>query len=552
MLKRLYIKNFTLIDELDMQFYPGFSVITGETGAGKSIIVGAVGQLLGNRAEIKSIKSGKDKCVIEARFHIESYNMRALFEENDVDYDETECIIRRELNSNGKSRAFINDTPVPLSTMKIIGENLLDVHSQHQNLLLNKEDFQLNILDIIAHTDSLLADYQKHFHLYTKEAHALAQLKESISSQQTNEDFMRFQLNELQTAQIKVGEQKELEQEVETLSHSEDIKMALCMADNAFWDDNIGIISQLKNIEKGINDIVNVYPEVEELASRLSSCQIELSDIADEINGKVDNIDFEPQRLDTLNSRLDMLYSIQQKYHVNSEEELIAIQTKLESQLETIDNSDELLKEKEAEVEKLLALCTEKANALTAKRIEAVPVIEAKMLEKLVPLGIPNARFKVEHSTKPLSNDGADKIVFLFSANKSSTLNPVSVTASGGEIARVMLSLKALVSGVVKLPTIIFDEIDTGVSGSVAEKMAQIMEEMGNNNRQVISITHLPQIAAIGSTHYKVTKEETENGTISSMNKLNNTERIEEIAKMLSGSDISQAAIDNAKTLLKL
>lgn len=550
MLKHLYIKNFTLIDELNIDFFSGFSVITGETGAGKSIIVGAVGLLKGNRADIKSIKANRDKCIVEATFNISAYDMKNLFDENDIDYDENECIIRRELNNNGKSRAFINDMPVSLTTMKAIGECLIDVHSQHQNLLLNQEDFQLNIIDIIAQSQKQLALYSQAYNHYREANKQLALLKETIEKNNDNKDFMRFQLNELENMQIKDGELESIEQEVDLLGHAEEIKGALYDAYSNLSNDDSGVVNNLKTALKRVEDIVNVYPDLSDTSARMESCYIELKDIMQELGRKADNIEHDPQRLASLTERLDALNNILHKYHVTSESELLAIQADLSKQLSMIDNADEELAEMERKANELLQQCTNQAALLTQQRTKAIAEVEQKMLEKLVPLGIPNARFKVNIEPKPLSNDGCDKITFLFSANKSTDLQPVSLVASGGEIARVMLSLKALVSGAVKLPTIIFDEIDTGVSGSVAEKMAQIMYEMGQNNRQVISITHLPQIASIGSKHYKVLKEETAEGTTSTMTLLNMDERVEEIAKMLSGSNISQAAIDNAKMLL--
>ena len=550
MLKHLYIKNFTLIDELNIDFFSGFSVITGETGAGKSIIVGAVGLLKGNRADIKSIKANRDKCIVEATFNISAYDMKNLFDEHDIDYDENECIIRRELNNNGKSRAFINDMPVSLTTMKAIGECLIDVHSQHQNLLLNQEDFQLNIIDIIAQSQKQLALYTQAYNHYREANKQLALFKEAIEKNNDNKDFMRFQLNELENMQIKEGELESIEQEVDLLGHAEEIKGALYDAYSNLSNDDSGVVNNLKTALKRVEDIVNVYPDLSDTSARMESCYIELKDIMQELGRKADNIEHDPQRLASLTERLDALNNILHKYHVTSESELLAIQADLSKQLSMIDNADEELAEMERKANELLKKCTEQATLLTQQRTKAIAEVEQKMLEKLVPLGIPNARFKVNIEPKPLSNDGCDKITFLFSANKSTDLQPVSLVASGGEIARVMLSLKALVSGAVKLPTIIFDEIDTGVSGSVAEKMAQIMYEMGQNNRQVISITHLPQIASIGSNHYKVLKEETAEGTTSTMTLLNMDERVEEIAKMLSGSNISQAAIDNAKMLL--
>lgn len=550
MLKHLYIKNFTLIDELNIDFFPGFSVITGETGAGKSIIVGAVGLLKGNRADTKYIKAGREKCIVEAKFNISAYNMKPLFDECDVDYDPTECIIRRELKANGKSRAFINDMPVPLSAMKTIGESLLDVHSQHQNLLLNKEDFQLNIIDIISHCEGQKAVYTNAYNQYKKAEKQLNELKENIAKNNENADFMRFQLNELANLKLRKGELAEIEQEVELLTHAEDIKNGLYETNSLLTNDDGGVLTNLKIAQKKIEDVSRVFAEVNDVAARMDSCFIELKDIAYEIGNMVEDIEHDPQRLSILIERLDKLNGAIQKYRVNNEEELIELEQNIEQQLNNIDNAEEQLEQMQQKVATLLTKCTNEAQKLTLIRQQATSKVEDDMLQKLIPLGIPNARFKVNIENKPLATDGADKITFLFSANKSTSLQPVSLVASGGEIARVMLSLKALVSGAVKLPTIIFDEIDTGVSGSVAEKMAQIMCEMGNNNRQVISITHLPQIAAIGSTHYKVMKEETPEGTNSSMVILNKEKRIQEIAKMLSGSSITKAAIDNAKELL--
>ena len=551
MLRQLYIKNFTLIDELDIKLYPGFSVITGETGAGKSIILGAIGLLLGNRADSKAIKTGRDRCVIEAHFDLSRYNMEGFFTEHDIDYDPADTIIRRELTASGKSRAFINDTPVPLTRMRELGEKLVDIHSQHQNLLLQKEDFQLNVIDIIAQDNTQLQKYQAQYQLYRKASDQLQRLKEEIAKNRDNEEFLRFQHKELEDAKLQSGELELLEKEAETLSHSEDIKTALYEADNALSGEEGSILEKLKGTSQHLADIKDVYPEISELANRLDCSYIELKDIAQEVNANVDNIDFDPAKLDEINNRLDVLYSLQQKFHVENVEELISIRDNLEEKLSHINNSDEELQEMQQKVDTLLANAEKDAKALSAIRKKASGKVEAEMKKRLIPLGIPNVRFEVSLSQKPLSADGTDKVSFLFSANKSTELQPVSQVASGGEIARVMLSLKAMISGAVKLPTIIFDEIDTGVSGKIAEKMAQIMAEMGDLNRQVISITHLPQIAALGSHHYKVLKEETEQGTISRMTELSQPERIQEIAQMLSGSDISEAALANAQELLK-
>ena len=552
MLKQLYIKNFTLIDELNIQMHPGFSVITGETGAGKSIILGAIGLLLGNRADSKSIKAGRDRCVIEAHFDLSKYDMQKFFTDNDIDEDLSDTIIRRELTAAGKSRAFINDTPVSLTKMRELGEQLVDIHSQHQNLLLQKEDFQLNVVDIIAQDEKQRKNYEAAYNQYKQANQKLNALKAEIEKNRENEDFLRFQFKELDEAQLQNGEQEELEQEYEMLSHSEDIKTALYQADNHLSGDDGNIIERLKQASEQLANIKDVYPEVTELLERIDSSYIELKDIAQEINGLTDHVEFDPARLETINERLDKLNSLQQKFHVRDLGELIETYHQLKEQLSHIDHSDEDVEALEQEVTQLLEKAQKQAKELTAIRTKAAKKVEEEMKQRLIPLGIPNVRFCISLTEKPLSHDGGDKVSFLFSANKSTPLQPVTQVASGGEIARVMLSLKAMISGAVKLPTIIFDEIDTGVSGKIAEKMAQIMVEMGNHERQVLSITHLPQIAAMGSHHYKVSKEETDEGTISRMTELSQQERVQEIAQMLSGSDVSEAALANAKELLRI
>lgn len=552
MLKQLYIKNFTLIDELNIQMHPGFSVITGETGAGKSIILGAIGLLLGNRADSKSIKAGRDRCVIEAHFDLSKYDMQQFFTDNDIDEDLSDTIIRRELTAAGKSRAFINDTPVSLTKMRELGEQLVDIHSQHQNLLLQKEDFQLNVVDIIAQDEKQRKNYEAAYNQYKQANQKLNALKAEIEKNRENEDFLRFQFKELDEAQLQNGEQEELEQEYEMLSHSEDIKTALYQADNHLSGDDGNIIERLKQASEQLANIKDVYPEVTELLERIDSSYIELKDIAQEVNGLTDHVEFDPARLETINERLDKLNSLQQKFHVRDLGELIETYHQLKEQLSHIDHSDEDVEALEQEVTQLLEKAQKQAKELTAIRTKAAKKVEEEMKQRLIPLGIPNVRFSISLTEKPLCHDGGDKVSFLFSANKSTPLQPVTQVASGGEIARVMLSLKAMISGAVKLPTIIFDEIDTGVSGKIAEKMAQIMVEMGNHERQVLSITHLPQIAAMGSHHYKVSKEETDNGTISRMTELSQQERVQEIAQMLSGSDVSEAALANAKELLRI
>lgn len=555
MLKKLDIRNFTLIDHLEMALYPGFSVITGETGAGKSIVIGAIGLLLGNRADAKQVKRGCDKCIIEATFDLSIYHsdvLKDFFEDNDLDYEPEECLLRREVNANGKSRAFINDTPVTLALMRELGEQLIDVHSQHQNLLLSKEDFQLNVVDIIARDRQQLADYRAAFAEYRSAQRRLDELREQIATSRDNEDFLRFQQKELSEANLASGEQEQLEQEAELMSHAEDIKRALHEADYGLSGDDTGIVNLTRSIAAQLRSVADVYPEAQELAERLESCFVELKDISQEIASKVDDVEYDPQRFNLITQRLDTIYTLQQKFHVQTVDELLDRLNGINAQLDNIDNSGEELQELERSVEKLHAVCVEKAVVLTDMRRKSATVVEQELSKLLVPLGIPKVRFKVEVSPADLSTNGADKVMFLFSANSSTDMQPVSQVASGGEIARVMLSLKAMISKAIGLPTIIFDEIDTGVSGRVAEQMAHIMRDMGKANRQVICITHLPQIAAAGSTHYKVAKQETEQGTVSTMTQLSDEQRITEIAQMLSGSDVSQAAVDNAKSLLAL
>jgi len=551
MLKQLYIKNFTLIDELDIELYPGFSVITGETGAGKSIILGAIGLLLGQRADSKSIKAGAEKCVIEAHFDLSRYPMQDFFDENEIEQDSEDTIIRRELTAAGKSRAFINDTPVGLSQLKELGEQLVDVHSQHQNLLLQKQDFQLNVVDIIANDQKELTAYQQTYSQLQAAKSQLQTLKDDIERNRQSQDFLQFQYEELENARLKEGEQEELEQQSETMEHAEDIKTALYEADNALYAEQMGVVSQVRTAKNALSGISKVMPKTAELAERLESCRIELKDIADEVSSMLEDTDFDPAELDHINARLDRIYELEKKYHADTVEELISQRDELRQKLNNIENSDEALAELEAQCQQLTAKSQQQADTLTKLRLKSGKAIEQQLRQRLVPLGMPNVRFEVNIQKGELGKNGQDQVAFLFSANTSTPLQPVAQVASGGEIARVMLSLKAMISGAVKLPTIIFDEIDTGVSGKIAEKMADIMQEMGQAERQVISITHLPQIASKGSHHYRVSKEETQKGTTSQMQELNKDERITEIAQMLSGSEITEAAIENAKQLLK-
>ncbi len=550
MLKHLYISNYALIDELDIDFPAGFSVITGETGAGKSIILGALGMILGNRADIKAIKPGAKKCVIEAVFDVTGYGLEPLFADGDVDFDASECIVRRELSATGKSRSFVNDTPVALQFLRQLGDHLVDIHSQHQNLLLQKEDFQLGVVDIIAHDEKQKADYASAYADYRKAVAALDDLKERIEKTRQNEEFVRFQFNELQSAQLADGMQEELEQESAALSHAEDIKTALFNANDILNADDAGVVGRVGEAADALHSIEGVYPKVKDLAARLDTARIELADIAADVDNDSDNIEFDPARLFDVNAMLDKIYSLQQKHHVDNVAALIAIRDDLGKQLESIDDSDTQLADYQHRVDETAAAARRAATVLTGVRRKAAAKVEVAMKSRLVPLGMVNVRFKVDIQAKDLAADGADRVVFLFSANKSTELMPVAEVASGGEIARVMLSLKAMISGAVNLPTIIFDEIDTGVSGAIATKMAMLMKEMADAGRQVVAITHLPQIAAMGEAHYKVEKEETDKGTISHMRRLDDKERLTAVAAMLSGDNITPAALENAKELL--
>lgn len=548
MLTHLHIRNYALIDELDIPFHPGFSVITGETGAGKSIILGAIGLLLGQRAT--HTQATEKRCTVEAHFNISNYDLQPFFKDNDIDYDGEDTILRREISPSGKSRMFINDTPVNLSLMRELGSQLIDIHSQHQNLLLNKEDFQLNVVDILAADQPLLVDYRKAYNEYRDAAKQLVELEEEIERNRENEDFLRFQYKEFDEASLRDGAQEELEQLAETMSHAEEIKECLYEVGNILNGEQVDVVSHLRQAAQQLQRITSVLPSLDDLAQRLESAYIEMKDIGQDIDSQLERIDFNPQQLEAVNEQLDTIYTLQHKFHVSTVAELISIRDGLKEQLAHIDYSDDTLREKREHVASLLANATKEAKALTDIRKNAAKHVERELKERLIPLGIQNVRFEIQFMPKELSQDGADKVAFLFSANKSGDLQPISQIASGGEIARVMLSLKAMISGAVKLPTIIFDEIDTGVSGRIAEQMAHIMYEMGENKRQVISITHLPQIAALGTTHYKVMKEDTDTDTISRMTLLSPEERTMEIAQMLSGNDITQAALEHAKALL--
>lgn len=551
MLRSLYIQNYALIEKLDIDFGSGFSVITGETGAGKSIILGAIGLLLGQRADVKSIRQGAAKCVIEARFEIAGYGMQPFFEESELEYED-ECILRREVYASGKSRAFINDTPASLAQMKELGEQLIDVHSQHQNLLLNKEGFQLNVLDILAHDEEELSDYQSLYREWKQAQQDLEDLTALAVQNKADEDYIRFQLEQLEDAHLAAGEQEELEQEADTLSHAEEIKAGLFRAGQLMNSDEGGLLSALKECLNTMSGLQKVYPSAGELAERLESSYIELKDISQEISEKEEEVEFNPARLEEVNDRLNLIYTLQQKHRVSTVDELLALADEYATRLSTITSSEEQIEELKVRSEALYNKVKKQAAVLTGLRTAAAREVERQMAARLIPLGMPNVRFQVEIGVrKEPGAHGADTVNFLFSANKNGALQSISSVASGGEIARVMLSVKAMIAGAVKLPTIVFDEIDTGVSGEIADRMADIMQEMGDNDRQVISITHLPQIAARGRAHYKVYKQDNERETNSHIRRLTDEERVEEIAHMLSGATLTEAALNNAKSLLE-
>lgn len=552
MLQSLFIQNYALIEKLDIRFMSGFSVITGETGAGKSIILGAIGLLLGQRADVKSLRTGASKCIIEARFDVSAYGMQPFFAHHELEY-EPECILRREVYASGKSRAFINDTPASLSQMKELGEQLIDVHSQHQNLLLNQEGFQLNFIDILAHNDHLLSQYRECYQAWKQHTRRLQELIEQAAQSKADEEFVRFQLQQLDEAALQADEQEELEQEAETLSHAEEIKGALYKAEQLLLGDEDGLLPALKEGYTSLRSVSRYHASLQELAQRAESSYIELKDIAQELALQNEKIGFNPVRLDEVNTRLNLLYTLQQKHRVSTVGELMALADEFRNRLTGITSLDEEIATLTESCETLRQEVIRLAGELTESRRPVAAAAEQEMASRLALLGMPNVRFRVElGQRKEVGPSGQDTVTFLFSANKNGQLQNITSVASGGEIARVMLSVKAMIAGAVQLPTIVFDEIDTGVSGEIADRMADIMHEMGAANRQVISITHLPQIAARGAAHYKVYKEDNDTETNSHIRLLTAEERVEELAHMLSGATLTEAALNNARALLQL
>lgn len=551
MLKHLHIENYALIESLDIDFDKGFSVITGETGAGKSILLGAIGLLTGDRADMSAIQTGKQRCVLEATFVPDQYGLESFFEDNDLDYDPTECIVRRELTANGKSRAFINDTPTTISALKRLGASLIDIHSQHQNLLLGQEDFQFSVLDTVSGEGTLLQKYTEAYRKWRQTTKALADAQDSLANGRKDEDYLRFQLNELQSFKPQHGEDDELRQQCDILEHAQDIKLALSQGYCLLSEGENPALESLRQVRNQISSLQKFFPQAEELAERLESCRLELQDISSTLESEAEGIEYDPHRLEQIQLRQDTLFSLEQKHRVDSSDQLICIMQQLEQQLDQIDNSDEHIRQLQEQEKQALQEVLFLGEKLTKVRQKAAKTVEKEIVSSLKHLGMPNVRFQVGFTpTDSPTPNGMDKVAFLFSANLGSDMQNISQVASGGETARVMLSLKALLSGVVSLPTIIFDEIDTGVSGHIAEAMARIMHNMGQQGRQVISITHLPQIAALGQNHYKVWKEDSESFTRSHISALTQEQRITEIANMLSGSNVSTEAINNARALL--
>ena len=556
MLQSLYIKNYALIDELNIQLHRGFSVITGETGAGKSILLGAIGLLLGQRADARSIKAGESRCVLEANFDLTGYGLETFFDAEELDFDGHSCILRRELTATGKSRAFINDTPASVAQLKTLGARLLDIHSQHQNLLLAQEDFQLSVVDIIARNEEVRKRYADAFKTYQRCKRELKDAQDAMQRDRDEEDYLRYQLSQLEELHLEAGKQAELELEARQLEHAEEIRGALWTAENLLQgDDNPqqSAIQALHDAARQLTGIEALLPEAEALSERLENCRIELRDIADELSSHAEGIDINPSRLQVVNDWLNSYYSLQQKHHADSEDALIRLAEDFRQRLEATENIEERIEALTKAVAHAHREVLAVGKELSTSRQAAAREVERQMTQRLQPLGIPHVKFQVNVGERQEPDaTGMDQVVFLFSANKNGALEPIAKVASGGEIARVMLSLKAMISASVSMPTILFDEIDTGVSGHIAERMADIMRQMGDGGRQVITITHLPQIAALGEYHYRVYKEDDEVGTTSHIVELTPEERITEIAHLLSGSEMTDAAIENAKSLLRI
>ena len=551
MLKQISIRNYALIESVEVDFTSGFSVITGETGHGKSVFLGAVSMLLGQRSDVKAIRDGAEKCVIEGSFDITGFGLKPFFDDNDMDYDD-ECIVRRELSANGRSRAFVNDTPVGVTQLKELGSRLIDIHSQHQNLLIADRNYQLSVLDTLSADKELLEVYGREYSAYTLLCREIEQMKNELEKSRRDEEWLRFQLNELESASLKEGELEELEQEVQELSHSEDIQAALYGAYNAIDGDERGsLLVALRDASAALARIASHYSAASELSERLESNYIELKDCCSEMMQRAERVQFAPDRLEFVERRIALIYDLQKKHRVATVGELTELYNDISTRLERISCGDDDIRDAEQRLSTLRARMASMAGELTEKRKQSAERLKTDITAILVNLGMPVIRFEVDFSkTSDFTSQGVDNVVFLFSANSSSAPQPLSDVASGGEMSRVMLALKSLIASETNQPTLIFDEVDTGVSGVVAERMGRLMQQMGSANRQVLSITHLPQVAALGASHYKVYKEETSKGTVTNMVKLGQQERVREIAQMMSGEMLTDAAMENAATLL--
>ncbi len=551
MLQNLIIKNFVLIEELNVDFSSEFSVITGETGAGKSIILGALGLLMGQRADISSIRTGAEKCIIEGHFNQLDEQVNKLLEEADVDCEEQgELIIRREITTKGKSRAFANDTPVSLTLLKQLNEYLIDIHSQHKNLLLGDAHFQLSVLDLYAQNKQELKTYQDLFHDLKAKKKELEELRQDVADKLKEQDYLQFQYEQLSEANLEDGELAELEEEEKVLAHAQDIKEGLSSACQILEDDEQGTMQTLNQAIKELSSILRYYEESETYYERLKSVKIELSDIAFELNNSLEEIEYDPERLSYVNNRLDLINGLLSKHNVKTEGDLLNLMKEIEEQLLVINTSDTRLANLEKEIAELEAKAIKQATALHKKRTEVAKTIEQKLITMLKELGMPHVRFVIKlDKLKELNSNGLTQVVYLFSANQEIEVEPVAEIASGGEISRLMLGIKALIANQRSLPTIIFDEIDTGVSGDTADKIGHILKEMGEN-MQVMAVTHLPQIAAAGKAHYFIFKEHKATTTKSYIRRLTEAERIEEIARMQSGNNLNKITLAAAKELL--
>ena len=549
MLSSISIKNYALINELHIDFSSGLSIITGETGAGKSILLGALGLVLGNRAELSTLKNTTKKCVVEAVVGIDKYNLKDFFETEDIDY-EPNTILRREILPSGKSRAFVNDTPVTLSVLTLLRAKLIDVHSQHQTLQVSDQQFQFQLLDAVANNESKLASYERGLSSYTLEKKRLEEIQLAQREATLQYDYNAHLYNELLEAKLIEDEQELLEEKLEKINNVEEIKQNLSEALQLATDDTIGIQNLLYSLEQKLAKISMYSKEYQELSYRISSVKIELVDIIGEIETANESVDFNPSEADQLNDRLQLIYNLQKKHYVNSISELLSIQSTLSEKVSRVENSEQLLAEQEAIVEEIANKLDIIALKISDARNKIIPKLSKQLENVLADLGMPHARFQIQNTlSENYYKNGKDVLQFLFSANKGGQYGELKKVASGGELSRVMLAIKKILSENSQLPTIIFDEIDSGVSGEISNKMAHIMSQM-SQKMQVITITHLPQIAAKGNQHYKVFKEEVNNITTTNLKQLSEDERIVEIAEMLSGKNISDSALTHAKELL--